>query len=122
MVSSLPGTTWRRSGITPSTTRCESLPTSLLIFTPRLPSTPRPTEKSSSRSSLRPSTLPPPTCASRPSSPCTLPVVPPVSSLTSEMVSLTPSPRHLASRLGRTRFDRLPHEDHVRERLFHGHH
>merc|ERR1712212_1370093 len=92
MVSSLPGTTWRRSGTPPSTTSCESLPTSLLIFTPRLPSTPRPTEKSSYRSSSRPSTLPLPMCASRPSSPCTLPVVPPVSSSTSEMASLTPSP------------------------------
>merc|ERR1712168_818739 len=38
------------------------------------------------------STLPLPMCASRPSSPCTLPVVPPVSSSTSEMASLTPSP------------------------------
>merc|ERR1712002_1211272 len=35
---------------------------------------------------------------------------------------LRPPPRHLASRLGRTRLDRLPHEDHVRERLLHGHH
>merc|ERR1712168_620353 len=35
---------------------------------------------------------PPRTCASRPSFPCTLPVVPPVSSSTSEMVSPTPSP------------------------------
>merc|ERR1712042_316347 len=35
---------------------------------------------------------------------------------------LRPSPRHLASRLGRTRLDRLPHEDHVRERLLHGDH
>merc|ERR1712142_1229907 len=109
---------------------CESLPTSPLISTPRLPSTPRPTEKSSSRSSLKPSTLPPPTCASRPSSPCTLPVVPPVSSSTSEMVSLTPSPSMRVTPFptpscvstGRTRLDRLPHEDHVRERLFHGHH
>merc|ERR1712136_216857 len=35
---------------------------------------------------------------------------------------LRPPPRHLASRLGRTRLDRLPHEDHVRARLLHGHH
>merc|ERR1712142_495059 len=35
---------------------------------------------------------------------------------------LRPSPRHLASRLGRTRLDRLPHEDHVRERILHGDH
>merc|ERR1712042_27468 len=35
---------------------------------------------------------------------------------------LRPSPRHLASRLGWTRLDRLPHEDHVRERLLHGDH
>merc|ERR1719315_246251 len=35
---------------------------------------------------------------------------------------LRPSPRHLASRLGRSRLDRLPHEDYVRERLLHGHH
>merc|ERR1712212_689780 len=91
-VSSLPGTTWRRSGITPSTTSSESLPTSLLIFTPRLPLTPRATERSSSRSSSRPSTLPPPTCASRLSSPCTPLVVPPVLFSTSEMVSPTPSP------------------------------
>merc|ERR1712055_140525 len=58
----------------------------------RVPSSPRATGKSSSRSSSRPSTPPPPTCASRPSSPSTLPVVPPVSSSTSEMVSPTPSP------------------------------
>merc|ERR1719435_768787 len=63
-----------------------------LVSTPRLPSTPRATGRSSSRSSSRPSTPPPPTCASRPSSPSTLPVVPPVSSSTSEMVSPTPSP------------------------------
>merc|ERR1711942_397765 len=48
--------------------------------------------RSSSRSSSRPSTPLPRTCASRPSFPCTLPVVPPVSSSTSEMVSPTPSP------------------------------
>merc|ERR1712135_249907 len=35
---------------------------------------------------------------------------------------LRPPSRHLASRLGRTRLDRLPHEDHVRARLFHGDH
>merc|ERR1711931_404289 len=70
----------------------ESPPTSPLISTLRLPSTPRATGRSSSRSSSRPSTPPPPTCASRPSSPSTLPVVPPVSSSTSEMVSPTPSP------------------------------
>merc|ERR1711931_466073 len=35
---------------------------------------------------------------------------------------LRPSPCHLASRLGRTRLDRLPHEDHVRERILHGDH
>merc|ERR1712149_26785 len=79
--------------------------------------------------SSRPSTPPPRTCASRPSSLSTPLVVPPVSSSTSVMASptpspstrVTPSPRHLASRLGRTRLDRLPHEDHVRERLLHGH-
>merc|ERR1719259_1530197 len=70
----------------------ESPPTSLLISTPRLPSTPRATGRSSSRSSSRPSTPPPPTCASRLCSPCTPLVVPPVWSSTSEMVSLTPSP------------------------------
>merc|ERR1712198_408148 len=56
------------------------------------PLNPKATERSSSRSSLRPSTPPPPTCASRLSSPCTPLVVPPVSSSTSEMVSPTPSP------------------------------
>merc|ERR1712179_317583 len=30
---------------------------------------------------------------------------------------LRPPSRHLASRLGRTRLDRLPHEDHDRERI-----
>merc|ERR1712142_471886 len=108
----------------------ESPPTSPLISTPRLPSTPRATGRSSSRSSSRPSTPPPPTCASRPSSPSTLPVVPPVSSSTSEMVSPTPSPSMRVTPFptpscvstGRTRLDRLPHEDHVRERLLHGDH
>merc|ERR1711962_628787 len=70
----------------------EGLPTSPLISTPRLPSTPRLTGRRWSRSFSRPSTPQQLTSASRPSSPSTLPVVPPVSSSTSEMVSPTPSP------------------------------
>merc|ERR1712042_412286 len=55
-------------------------------------STPRLTGRRWSRSFSRPLTPQPPTCASRPSFPSTLPVAPPVSSSTSAMASPTPSP------------------------------
>merc|ERR1711872_106733 len=43
--SSPTGTTWRRSGIIPSTTSCASPPRSTPLSTLRPPSTPRPTER-----------------------------------------------------------------------------
>merc|ERR1719153_1694939 len=39
-----------------------------------------------------------------------------------DLRGLRPSSRHLASRLGRTRSHRLPHEDHDRERILSDHH
>merc|ERR1711936_1083279 len=90
--SSPTGTTWRRSGTTPSTTSSvlppRSSPSSLL----RLPSTPRPTGRRRPRSCSRPSTCPPCTSPSRLCSPCTPPAVPLVSSWTPVTVSPTVSP------------------------------
>merc|ERR1712060_126654 len=91
-VTSPTGTTWRRSGTTPSTTSSvlppRSSPSSLL----RLPSTPRPTGRRCPRSCSRPSTCPPCTSPSRLCSPCTPLAVPPVSSWTPATVPPTVSP------------------------------
>merc|ERR1712010_210146 len=90
--SSPTGTTWRRSGTTPSTTSSVLPPRSSLSSSLRLPSTPRPTGRRLPRSCSRPSTCPPCTSPSRPFSPCTPPAVLPVSSWTPETVSPTVSP------------------------------
>merc|ERR1711902_409586 len=90
--SSPTGTTWRRSGTTPSTTSSVLPPRSSPSFSLRPPSTPRPTGSRRPRSCSRPSTCPPCTSPSRLSSPCTPPAVPPVSSWTLVTVSPTLSP------------------------------
>merc|ERR1712020_674381 len=90
--SSPTGTTWRRSGTTPSTTSSVLPPRSSPSSSPRLPSTPRPTGRRWPRSCSRPSTCPPCTSPSRLCSPCTPPSVPPVLSWTPVTVSPTVSP------------------------------
>merc|ERR1719352_1435658 len=90
--SSPTGTTWRRSGTTPSTTSSALPPRSSPSSSLRPPSTPRPTGRRGPRSCSRPSTCPPCTSPSRLCSPCTPPAVPPVSSWTPETVSPTVSP------------------------------
>merc|ERR1712012_342738 len=90
--SSPTGTTWRRSGTTPSTTSSELPLRSTQSFSLRPPSTPRPTGRRCPRSCSRPSTPPPCTSPSRLCSPCTPLAVPPVLCLTPATVSPTPSP------------------------------
>merc|ERR1712233_220690 len=89
--SSPTGTTWRRSGTTPSTTSSVLPPRSSPSSSLRLPSTPRPTGRRWPRSCLRPSTCPPCTSPSRLCSPCTPPAAPPVLSWTPATVSPTAS-------------------------------
>merc|ERR1711971_351164 len=73
--SSPTGTTWRRSGTTPSTTSSALPPRSSPSSSLMLPSTPRPTGRRLPRSCSRPSTCPPCTSPSRLCSPCTPPAV-----------------------------------------------
>ncbi len=76
--SSPTGTTWRRSGTTPSTTSSAWPLRSTRPCSPRPLWTPKLTVRRWPRSCLRPSTSPPCTWPSRPSCPCTLLAVPPV--------------------------------------------
>ena len=88
--SSPTGTTWRRSGITLSTTSCASPRKSTRSCWPRLPWTRKPTERRWRKSCSKRSTRPPCTLPSRPCFRCTLPVVPPVSCSTPATASPTP--------------------------------